>query len=215
MKKLLIVRAHPYGSDRSRSMQLADAFLAGFRETHPDALVEDINLYTAAVPEIDIDLLSGWEQLREGEEFIHLAPLQQAKLTLFDNYTMQFQSSDTVVIANPLWNLSVPTRLKAWVDTVCRSGVTFRYNSEGRAEGLAGGKQIIHLQASGGHFGGNDPASKWLRTVFTFIGCEFQQYAAEGMDHEPERADEIMRDALEAVRQLGRDCLSRPAGRPS
>ena len=56
MKKLLIVRAHPYGSDRSRSMQLADAFLAGFRETHPDALVEDINLYTAAVPEIDIDL---------------------------------------------------------------------------------------------------------------------------------------------------------------
>ena len=76
-------------------------------------------------------------------------------------------------------------------------------------------QQIIHLQASGGHFGGNDPASKWLRTVFTFIGCEFQQYAAEGMDHEPERADEIMRDALEAVRQLGRDCLSRPAGRPS
>ena len=42
-----------------------------------------------------------------------------------------------------------------------------------------------------------------------------RQCAAEGMDHEPERADEIMRDALEAVRQLGRDCLSRPAGRPS
>ena len=72
MKKLLIVRAHPYGSDRSRSMQLADAFLAGFRETHPDALVEDINLYTAAVPEIDIDLLSGWEQLHDGEEFIYI-----------------------------------------------------------------------------------------------------------------------------------------------
>jgi len=206
MKKLLIVRAHPFSAERSRSMQMADAFLAGFRETHPDVLVEDINLYSQTVPEIDIDLLSGWEKIREGEEFIHLGSLQQAKLTLFDNYTMQFQSSDVVVVANPLWNLSVPTRLKAWVDTVCRSGVTFRYNSEGRAEGLAGGRKVIHLQASGGHFGGKDPASEWLRTVFTFIGCDFEQYVAEGMDHEPERADEIMKKALAEVRQLGRDC---------
>lgn len=211
MNQLLIVRAHPYGPDRSRSMQMADAFLAGFRETHPHSAVEDINLYSAAVPEIDIDLLSGWELLRKGEQFSHLSALQQAKLTLFDNYTTQFQNADIVVIANPLWNLSVPTRLKAWVDTVCRAGVTFRYNSEGRAEGLASGKRVVHLQASGGRFGGNDPASKWLRTVFTFIGCEFEQYVAEGLDHEPERADEIMHQALQTVRQLGRDCLTEPA----
>lgn len=158
------------------------------------------------MPEIDIDLLSGWEALRAGEQFVHLDPLQQAKLTLFENYTMQFQSSDVVVIANPLWNLSVPTRLKAWVDTVCRAGVTFRYNTEGRAEGLAAGKKVVHLQASGGHFGGKDPASAWLRTVFTFLGCEFSQYSAEGMDHEPQRADEIMAAALADVTQLGRDC---------
>lgn len=204
--KMLVVRAHPLDSTRSRSLQLADAFLTGFRESHPEALVEDINLYSAAVPEIDIDLLSGWEALRGGEAFVHLSPLQQAKLTLFENYTMQFLSSDVVVVANPLWNMSVPTRLKAWIDTVCRAGVTFRYNSEGRAEGLAGGKQIVHLQASGGNFNGNDPACTYLRGVFKFLGCDFTQLTAEGMDHEPQRADEIMADALHRATQLGRDC---------
>lgn len=180
--KLLVVRAHPLGSDRSRSMQLADAFVDGFRETHPEAIVEDINLYNAAVPEIDLDLLSGWEKLRAGEAFLHLDPMQQAKLTLFENYTMQFLSSDVIVVANPLWNMSVPTRLKAWIDTVCRAGVTFRYDSEGRAVGLAAGRRVVHLQASGGHFGGKDPACSYLRAVFKFLGCEFEQLAAEGMD---------------------------------
>ncbi len=80
--KLLVVRAHPLGSDRSRTMQLADAFVAGFRQSHPDALVEDINLYAAAVPEIDLDLLTGWDAPKAGEPFVHLGPMQQAKLTL-------------------------------------------------------------------------------------------------------------------------------------
>lgn len=203
--KLLIVRAHPLGSDLSRTMQLADAFLAGFRESHPAALVEDINLYSAAVPEIDLDLLSGWAALKAGEPFLHLDPMQQAKLTLFENYTMQFLSSDLVVVANPLWNMSVPTRLKAWIDTVCRAGVTFRYTPDGKAEGLAAGKKVIHLQASGGIFDGKDPASSYVRAVFRFLGCEVTQMHAEGMDQQPERAADIMTEALERATQLGRD----------
>lgn len=203
--KLLVVRAHPLTSDRSRSMQLADGFVAGFREAHPDALIEDINLYNAAVPEIDVDLLVGWETLRGGEPFVHLPEIQQAKLTLFEQYTRQFIGADVVVVANPLWNMSVPTRLKAWIDTVCRAGVTFKYNAEGRAVGLAGGKRVIHLQASGGYFGGKDPACTYLRAVFKFLGCDYDELAAEGMDHDPERADEIMAEAIAQATQLGRN----------
>jgi len=201
--KLLVVRAHPLDSTRSRSMRMVDTFIEGFRAKHPDALVEDINLYNAAVPEIDIDLITGWDALRSGEAFIHLTPTQQAKLTLFENYTMQFLSADVVVVANPLWNLSIPTRLKAWIDTVCRAGVTFRYNEKGEAEGLAGGRTVVHLQASGGHFNGEDPACKYLRAMFTFLGCRYEELTAEGMDHEPDRAEEIMTEALDKARELG------------
>lgn len=202
--KLLVIRAHPLDATRSRSMRLVDAFLDGFREKYPDALVEDVNLYNAAVPEIDLDLITGWDALRNGEAFIHLTPAQQAKLTLFENYTMQFLSAEAIVVANPLWNLSIPTRLKAWIDTVCRAGVTFRYNDAGEAEGLAGGRTVVHLQASGGRFNGNDPACQYLRTMFAFLGCDYHEVTAEGMDHEPDKADQIMAVALDKARNLGR-----------
>ncbi len=109
------------------------------------------------------------------------------------------------MVANPLWNMSVPTRLKAWIDTVCRGGVTFRYTPDGKAEGLAAGKKVVHLQASGGFFEGKDPASSYVQAVFRFLGCEVIQLHAEGMDQQPERASQIMAEAIDRATELGRD----------
>ena len=98
--KLLVVRAHPLDSSKSRSLQMADAFVAGFRETHPDSMVQDVNLYSVAVPELDLDLLSGWGALREGEHFSHLSAMQQAKLTLFATSSSSV-SPRTITRASP------------------------------------------------------------------------------------------------------------------
>ena len=132
-------------------------------------------------------------------------PSEQAKLTIFDKLGEQFLSCDKFVVANPLWNLSIPTRLKAWIDTVCVAGKTFRYTRYGRAEGLVHGKKGLHIQANGGLFDGRDPASEYLRTVFTFIGVtDYQELFAEGMDHEPDRAEEIMADVIARAEALAR-----------
>ncbi|MEJ6542419.1 FMN-dependent NADH-azoreductase [Brachybacterium paraconglomeratum] len=202
--RALIVRAHPLDPSKSRSMTMADAFVEELTAHRPDTVVDDVRLYETAVPEIDLDMMTGWERLRAGEHFSHLTGAQQNKLALFDRYTEQFQSADLVVIANPLWNLSVPTRLKAWIDTICRAGVTFRYTAEGEAEGLVTDKTVVHLQASGGHFGQQDPASLYIAGMFQFLGCTTHTVAAEGMDHEPDRAEEIMEAALHRVRELAR-----------
>ncbi len=205
MKKLLVVRAHPLDSTASRTMRLTDAFLDAYRAANPDDLVEEINLYKQAVPEIDIDLLNGWNQLRQGTPFTHLHELEQAKVTLFDNYTMQFLSSDRVVVANPLWNLQVPTRLKAWIDTICVAGKTFAYSEDGRPVGLAKGKKALHIQASGGVFEGNDPASQYVRTMLGFVGVtDFSEVVAEGMDYDPANADAIMDAALAKLAEVAR-----------
>lgn len=207
MTKLLVVRAHPLQAPVSRSMRVTDAFVAAYRRAHPDDLVEDLRLYEVAVPEIDLDLLDGWARLREGEHFGRLHPSQQAKLTIFDKLGEQFASSDIIVIANPLWNLSVPTRLKAWIDTVCVQGRTFRYTPEGRAEGLVHGKTVLHIQANGGHFGGSDPGSRYLKSLFTFLGVtDFRELFVEGMDHEPDRAEEIIGAAITRAEELARNC---------
>ncbi|WP_341855261.1 NAD(P)H-dependent oxidoreductase [Brachybacterium sp. GPGPB12] len=169
--RALIVRAHPLDPSKSRSMTMADAFVEELTAHRPDTVVDDVRLYETAVPEIDLDMMTGWERARAGEHFSHLTGAQQNKLALFDQYTKQFQSADLVVIANPLWNLSVPTRLKAWIDTICRAGVTFRYTAEGEAEGLVMDKTVVHLQASGGRFGQQDPASLYIAGMFQFLAA--------------------------------------------
>jgi FMN-dependent NADH-azoreductase len=203
MAKLLVVRAHPLTAESSRSMQLTDEFVRVYRQTHPDDDVLDLNLYARAVPEIDLDLLSAWTKLGAGTPFVHLDEAEQLKLTLFDGYTSQFLNVDKVVVANPLWNLNVPTRLKAWIDTIAVAGQTFRYTQDGVAVGLVHGKRAVHIQTSGGVFGGLDPASLYIKTIFTFLGVEdFQQVFAEGMDHDPEHAAEIVGAAMDRVREV-------------
>ncbi|WP_462417076.1 FMN-dependent NADH-azoreductase [Kytococcus sp. Marseille-QA3725] len=202
--KVLVVRAHPLDSRHSRSMQMADAFVEALTASHDDAVVHEVRPYLDVVPEIDVDLLTAWRSLGAGTAFEDLPATQQAKLTLLDSYTQDFLDADLVVLANPLWNLSVPTRLKAWIDTVIVAGKTFRYTETGAPEGLVPGKKLVHLQASGSDFGLQDPAATYIKAVFSFIGCEVSQVAAGGMDHDPDRAEEIMADALSQVRELAR-----------
>ena len=132
MATVLVVRAHPLTSVQSRSMQLTDAFVDAYREQNPGDQIQELRLYDVAIPEIDLDLLSGWGKLGAGVPFSDLTSPEQNKVTLFNGLTAQFQAADKIVLANPLWNLNVPTRLKAWIDTVCVAGKTFRTTSRGK-----------------------------------------------------------------------------------
>ncbi len=62
------------------------------------------------------------------------------KIARFNELTEQFLAADKIVIANALWNLNIPTKLKAWFDTVNVAGKTFRYTENG-PEGLVTGKK--------------------------------------------------------------------------
>ncbi len=196
MARVLVVRAHPLGAQSSRTMRLTDEFVRAYTAAHPDDAIADVRLFDRAVPEIDLDLLNAWRELAAGTPFAHLTLNEQAKVTLFNGYTDQFMASDKIVIANPLWNLQVPTRLKAWLDMTCVAGTSFRYNEAGEAEGLVHGKKALHIQTSGGLFDHRDPASVYVRSLMQFMGVtDFTDISAEGMDHDPEHAADILDDA--------------------
>lgn len=204
MAKVLIVRAHPLNNATSRSMQVTDAFVAAYREYHPDDHIEDINLYDINVPEIDGDLLNAWAHLQEGRPFYSLSNAQQHKVTLFNSFTDGFLQKDKIVIANPLYNLNIPSRLKAWFDTITVAGKTFKYTESGSV-GLVDGKKALHIQANGGFYNGNDPASQYVKTILTFLGVEdVTQLFVEGMDYDPSRADEIVQDAIARARDIAK-----------
>jgi len=196
MSRLLVVRAHPLNATSSRTMRLTDEFVRAYGAAHPDDEITQLPLFELAVPEIDLDLLNAWRELAAGTPFAHLTLNEQAKVTLFKGYTTQFMANDKIVIANPLWNLQVPTRLKAWLDTTCVADVSFRYNAAGEAEGLVHDKKALHIQTSGGNFAHLDPASVYVRSLLQFMGLtDLTDISAEGMDHDPDHAEDILDDA--------------------
>ncbi|MFV0560631.1 MAG: FMN-dependent NADH-azoreductase [Enterococcus sp.] len=204
MSSVLIVKAHPLTSDESRSLKALTTFLDSYKAAHPEDTITVLDLYNDMIPEIDEDLLSGWNALQTGTEFTRLSEAQQTKIARFNELTDQFLATDKLVIANALWNLNIPTRLKAWFDTVNVAGKTFRYTANG-PEGLVTNKKALHIQSSGGVYEGKDFASQYVKGILNFIGVnEVDQLFIEGIDYAPDREEELMQAALDEAANLGK-----------
>lgn len=96
----------------------------------------------------------------------------------------QFLASDVIVIGAPMYNLGIPSRLKAWVDAIAVPRKTFRYTPDG-PRGLAGGRRVIVAYASGGFHNGpeEDFVEPYLRAVFRLLGItEIDVVRAEGVN---------------------------------
>jgi FMN-dependent NADH-azoreductase len=114
-----------------------------------------------------------------------------------------FLAADIVVVGAPMYNFSIPTQLKAWIDRLAVAGRTFRYSEKG-AEGLAGGKTVIIASSRGGFYGEGTPIAfldhqeAYLKGVFAFFGVtDVRVIRAEGIAlGEPQRTKSV--EAAEA-----------------
>lgn len=123
-------------------------------------------------------------------------PSQQAALALSDGLVDELLAADVLVIGAPMYNFSVPAKLKAWIDMVARAGRTFRYTENGPV-GLVAGKKVYVVVATGGVPLGSaaDFLSPYLEQVFGFLGLDDIEFiAADGMNGTPEAS-------LDAARQ--------------
>lgn len=103
--------------------------------------------------------------------------------TLSDTLINELKSSDTVVIAMPMYNFGVPSTFKAWVDRIARAGVTFQYTENGPV-GLLENKKIVVVAARGGIYEGTqkDTQSQYLKDFFGLIGLTDVSFIyAEGL----------------------------------
>ena len=98
---------------------------------------------------------------------------QKQRLALSDALIDEIRQADHVVLTTPMYNFSIPASLKAWIDLICRAGVTFQYTSDGPV-GLLKDKQVDIIITTGG-VPLNSPVdflSDYLKQVFRFIGIE-------------------------------------------
>jgi FMN-dependent NADH-azoreductase len=116
----------------------------------------------------------------------------------------QFIAADTVVIGAPMYNFTVPSQLKAWIDRILVAGRTFQYGANG-PEGLAGGKRVIVALSRGGFYeDGNafEHAKSYLQAAFGFIGITPEFVHADGIAVGPEQRDAGIANGLAEVERL-------------
>jgi FMN-dependent NADH-azoreductase len=120
----------------------------------------------------------------------------------------EFLAADVVVLGAPMYNFTIPSQLKAWIDRIVVRGKTFKYSAQG-PEGLAGNKRVILAISRGGFYGAGTPAAAlehletYLRVVFGFIGVVNPEFIfADGIQVGPEHREKALASALQAATNL-------------
>ena len=199
MTKLLHIDSSVLGP-HSVSRQVSAAIVQRLRQAIPNLDVTYRDLTTTPLPH-----LSG----------AHLAAAQggaadsavQQDLAASRDVLEEFLAADILVLGAPMYNFSIPSQLKAWIDRILVAGKTFKYGAQG-AEGLAGGKRTIVALSRGGYYGPGSPAAAlehletYLRGVFGFIGIAPEFIAADGIQVGPEHREKALAEALRAATNL-------------
>ena len=171
---------------------------------HIDASINGENSASRTISKSIVEQLKG---ARWGEEAVYrdraAEPLPHLTLDAFADTSVldEFLAADTVVIGAPMYNFTLPTQLKAWIDRIVIAGRTFHYTETG-PEGLAKGKRVIIALARGGIYSEGSPAAAlehletYLRGVFNFIGIEPEFVVAEGLNVSPDHRQQALDFAI-------------------
>ncbi|WP_339410248.1 FMN-dependent NADH-azoreductase [Pseudomonas sp. EA_35y_Pfl2_R5] len=163
----------------SVSRQLTAQFIANWQAANPADQVKVRDLAVDQVPHLDANLLGGW-MTPVGQQ----SEAEQAALALSNLLTDELLTADVLVLAAPMYNFSIPSTLKAWLDHVLRAGVTFKYTETG-PQGLLSGKRAFVLTARGGIYAGSaqDHQEPYLRQALAFVGIHDVSFIhAEGLN---------------------------------
>jgi FMN-dependent NADH-azoreductase len=207
MATVLYITAHPHDHQTSFSLAVGKEFIEAYREANPNDEVIHLDLYKMDIPQIDADIFSGWGKLRTGSSFEQLTDVEKSKVSRLNELVDQFVAADKYVFVSPVWNFSYPPVLKAYIDSFCIVGKTFRYTENGPV-GLLVDKKALHIQASGSVMS-EGPAAEFesghshLSKIMKFTGVpSFEGIFVEGMGAAPDQAQAIKEKAIEQALEV-------------
>jgi len=182
MSKLLHIDSSILGGN-SVSRQLTAQIVASWRAAHPATEVSYLDLAVDTPSHLSVESLG----FRLPAGAADLSDEQQRENAISEALVSQFLAADVLVIGAPLYNFSIPSQLKAWIDRIAQVGRTFKYTDKG-AVGLAGGKTVIVASTRGGMYSTSDAGNamehqeSYLKTIFGFFGVTDVRFVrAEGL----------------------------------
>ncbi len=199
--KLLHVDCSILG-ENSVSRAISAAVVQRLRALHDGLEVQHRDLATSPISHLSGAYLAG-----QSADVQHDQAMQE-DLALGGAVLAEFLAADIVVLGVPMYNFTIPSQLKSWIDRILVAGKTFRYTDRG-PEGLAGGKRVILALSRGGFYGPGTPAAayehqeSYLRTALGFIGLPNPEVIrAEGVATGAEQREKARDAALQQAAAL-------------
>lgn len=199
--KLLHVDGSILG-DHSVSRTVSAAIVSHLKAGAPDLDVTYRDVAATPIPHLSGAYLAGQQPNASN------TPDIQNDVALGREVLEEFLAADIVVIGAPLYNFTISSQLKAWVDRILVAGRTFKYTETG-AVGLVPEKRVIVAVARGGLYGSGtanavaEHAETYLRAVLGFIGVTKPEIiVAEGIAFGPEAREKALAEALKAAANL-------------
>ena len=185
--------------DNSASRQLSSEVVKAWQAADPQVEVSYRDLAAEAIEHFSAATLVAAgtpAELRDAAQK-HEAQLSADTLA-------QFLAADAVVIAAPMYNFTIPTQLKAWIDRIAVAGQTFRYTEAGPV-GLCGNKKVVVVSTSGGLHAGQETGvahEDYLKVMLGFMGITDVEFVrAHGLAYGDEVRSKAMSDAHAHIKQ--------------
>ncbi|MGL6100463.1 MAG: FMN-dependent NADH-azoreductase [Fusobacteriaceae bacterium] len=193
--KVLCVLANPKPLNESYSKRAGMEFIQQYRIDHPDDEIEILDLYEKQQEHLSCESLYDAFKNSSGK---------------MCDTSKHFISFDKYVICAPMWNLTVPSILKSYIDHIVVKGITFNYNSKGIPIGLLKDKKVVYIGSRGGGYPfplsliASD--SRYIYIIFRFMGIKnFKKIIFENTDSNPVKAKEKFPEFLEKVKTLSKN----------
>jgi FMN-dependent NADH-azoreductase len=199
MSTLLYIKANAKPAGQSRTFRISDSFIEEYKRSYPGDEIITLDLYKEGIRLLTADDINTVFGPKTAESRNH--PILK--------YAYQFLEADKYVVAEPMWNLSIPAILKAYIDYICVTGITFKYTAEGPV-GLCHNKIAVNISARGGQYSEGPHSSyemgdRYLRTIFGFLGItEFDTITAEELDVIGNDVDAIVQSAIDEAKRKAR-----------
>ena len=209
MSRLLYIQASPRGQ-RSHSIAVTDAFIEAYEQKHPDDEIVILNVFDESIPNFDGLAVQAKYTILHGKPH---SEVEQETWKDVEQVIEQFTSADKYVLAVPMWNFSIPYRLKQYIDLLVQPGYTFSYSEEAGYQGLVSGKPLLVVFARGGEYPPGSEAEavdlqiKYIELIFGFIGFKnIRSVVVEPtLQGGPDVAGVKRQRAIEKVKEIAED----------
>jgi FMN-dependent NADH-azoreductase len=208
MNRLLYIEASPR-KKRSSSIEVAKTFLESFHQSHPEDDIETLDLWKKELPVFDGDVIDAKYAIMHGQAHTEA---QRKSWRAVEQIINDFKQADRYLFSLPMWNFTIPYKLKHFFDVLVQPSYTFSYSPSEGYKGLVTGKPVVLIYARGGAYGPGtgsealDFQKPYMETILKFIGfTNIQSVIIEPTLASAEAKEQAIKEAKEQASQLAKN----------